>query len=367
MQEGIARYAGMQTSPEWVPAGLGNLIMVLRTGANFPLATIEEQFLGQSNTLCRTYSALVFQELGDRYGFERLKSLIEQIEKDGDWVKAIEDLCEKPLSSIDLEMRNAILQRYADFITPVNVRIAPGILMAEFADTDQAKIERAWLFLKQKRYDGALRSLDDLLDAEAPPTSALLIAGQVAFHKGDAKLARDRIHVAVQLEELRGEKIISSEDYETFGKALKELGETDAAVDAFLKAAELNPYESSEHGAYGQALELLAQQDPKPRAYYDVLAKSLPARRADAKLRLELGQWHEEQGNLEDAFVHYKSAAGIRPDWIAVHRALAPLAKRLGKLDYAYASYSVLFKRRPTDLRVKTAMLECAKALGKSD
>ena len=58
------------------------------------------------------------------------------------------------------------------------------------------------------------------------------------------------------------------------------------------------------------------------------------------------------------------SAAGIRPDWIAVHRALAPLALELGNAYQAHASYRALHLKHPRNVDVLENLVRCAKALG---
>ena len=365
IREGFARYAAQRTSSEWMPVETPGLIASLRVGVSLPLRSLEVEFIGERNPLCRAYAAAVFEEWAQRYGSERLLVLLRRLRAGEEWTAALETVFGTPLETIDAQTRAGSLKRYAHLAMPQSRRVSAEVLLDSGVQSDDARIERAALFLDLKRYDDALRALAPLLEREAPPTRAMLIAGRAAHGSGEFAKARDRILLGLELEKVRAERIATSRDYETLGLARLELEEPDEAAAAFRRAIEKAPFDSREHGAYGRLLELLGKEEPKPAEYYEVLEKRLRARRTDARGRVELAQWLEGNGDLERAFQHYKSAAGIRPEWIAAHRALAPLARQLGKLEDAYASYRVLHAKRPEDVRVLRSLAECARALGR--
>jgi tetratricopeptide (TPR) repeat protein len=166
------------------------------------------------------------------------------------------------------------------------------------------------------------------------------------------------------LEGIGMQRVSTALDHEVLGHAFRAAGRRDEAIAAFEQALLLNPNDQHEHGAFEAICELYRESDPPPDAYYEMVARQLPNQRTDATLRMELARWHEKRGELDKALEMYRSAAGIRPAWKAVHRRMAPLAHRLGHESLAFASYQFLLRDRPGDPRLVAALEEVSRVLG---
>jgi tetratricopeptide (TPR) repeat protein len=313
------------------------------------------------NPLCRPYTGLVISHWAERHGFESVLQLLARVSGGEPANAALEAQFGSPLNVLDAEARTHILDRF-DFIRlDPWMRMTPGALASTIPQTDTATVELARMYLARQRYDDAERALSPLLAREAPPTAALLLSGRAAFGQGDYVKAKEQIGLGLDLERLRSERTATSKDYESLGLALVKLGDANGARDAFRTAIVLNPLDTTENGPYAQLLSLLGEQ--KTNEYYATLEQRLLVRRADPRPRMELAQWYEAQGNPEKALQYYRSAAGIRPGWVHVHRHLAPLAQNLGMLDLAHASYRVLHLEQPEDVRILEHLTECERRL----
>ncbi|MFC1734776.1 tetratricopeptide repeat protein [Candidatus Hydrogenedentota bacterium] len=366
IRDGFARYAGGRTSREWTPVELPYLLGLLRMGFMFPLAELEREFWGEYNSLCRVYAMLVVQEWTESYGHERAVAVVSRLRPETDWIAVAEDAFGKQLEAIDAETRAGILARYQGFGIEPRSRISPKVLLQGPLLTDKSRLEAVNLYLEQKRYGDAFRHVEALLEHEEPPTRAFLLAGRIQAKKGDNKQALENIELGLAIEKARRENVAVAADYDAMGSALLALGREQEAAEAFKKAIELNPWELDDAGPFGKLVKLYDNKDPKPQEYYDIIEKGLFGRRTDAKLRQELARYYEKKGDLEKAFGTYKSIAGIRPDWVAIHRRLAEIGMKLNRFKDAHASYQMIHASRPTDKRVFEKLRECEEALAKS-
>ena len=363
MVDGMSRYAGMQHNPEWLPYRTGLIIEQLRGGVVFPLRELGNILLGELSLPARPYSALVFDVWREQYGEDQLLRLFNIMREGKGWIEATESVLGKPLAEIDKATVAAILKRYEGIkLDPAAPGGNPTLMVADNL-SKEALVQRSALFVKASRYDDALKDLKPLIEEEAPPAGALLVAGRAYLAKGDAATARKCIEKGLALDQALDTGVATAKDYGVLGAALKMSGEQNAAIEAFQKGVALNPLDDAEQSPCGQLLELLAAKNPKPQAYYDALVGRMPVRRADASARLELAQWFEERGDTAHALAWYRSAAGLRPAWADVHEALAPLALREGAAEEAYRSYRALLVARPKDTRVLEALNVCAKGL----
>ncbi|MCC6696250.1 MAG: tetratricopeptide repeat protein [Candidatus Hydrogenedentes bacterium] len=361
MREGLAHYTGSLACPEWQAPLAEPLAGFLQSGGAFPLDRIESIFVANRNPLCRPYAGLVVKHWVERYGLDSVLGLLSRVSGGESWIAAAEAQFGSPLDALDAEARAEILQRFAALRIDRPVNVTPGALASLVTQSDAAAIEGARMYLARQRYEDAERSLAPLLAQESPKAEALLLSGRAAFGRGDYAAAKERIGLGLEVESLYNATVATDKDFEVLGLSLVKLGESDEAVEAFRKSIALNPFDATENGPYGQLLTLLGEN--KSPEYYAVLEQRLPVRRADPRPRLELARWYEAQGNPEKALQHLESAAGMRPDWIEVHRELAALAMRLGKTDLAYASLRVLHRKLPEDVRVLGQLTECARIL----
>jgi tetratricopeptide (TPR) repeat protein len=364
MQEGFARHMSAAAHPEWQPLFREQLISLLRAGYSVKLEQLNAEFLGNKNPLCRAYSAMVFDFLIERHGFETVLNMLQNVAQGKEWVPALEAMCAQSIDGINQNIHESVLARFQHLgLEPQSMLSAKALLESDIK-TDSAMMARAAFYLRQHLLDNAMGSLRELIHRDTPPTRALCLAARVELERGNPVAAHGHFQVAQALETMRGEMAITAMDYEALGRILTQLGKEEAALQAFRKSIDLNPLDATEHGAYGKLLDLLHRKNPVPMEYYQILQQRLPARRADAPARMELARWYQEQGQLEEAVHYYQSAVGLRPDWISAHRTLAALALQLGDHQTAYVSNAILHKKRPVDKRVRESLLLCARALG---
>lgn len=366
MREGLAGYVASCRNPEWTPDPLAPVIAFIRLNP-LPLAQLDAGYIGEAHPLCRVYGWMVVREWAELHGEESIRALLARLGKGEDWKTAAVAVYGKPLDVLDSETRNAILDRYRNLRLPAPLPCGPDALVERAKYSDPDKILLCEMYINQQRYDDARLLLQPFLDKETPTPSALFLAGRLAQQTGEYAAARDRIRLGLQIQTLRGETLATDEDYLALGIALRELGKPDEAVEALLLAVRCNPYDDSEHGAFGTLLELLKTQEPRPAVYYEVLEQRMPGRRNDADLRLELAQWQIQQGQKEKAFHTLQSAAGLQPTWIAIHRILAPLALELNDPETAYWSYRAMHETRPRDVAILKALARCAELTGRVD
>ncbi len=363
-REGLARHEAEKANPEWQPPGIRELIVALRAGYQLPLATIETEYLGERNPLVRTYAGLVVDDWVAQKGFETVRGLLSRM-RDGEmWQQAVESIFGAPLDVVDRDTLVRVLDRYRDIRVDDTQPVGLNALVADGVPTEKSRLEMASIFFQNHRLSDAQGALAPLLEAEAPPTRALLLSGRIATAEARYEAARDQLDLGLQLEKLRNENLATAEDFAALGLALAELGSREQAVDALETAIALNPYDTAETGPSAVLLNLLASTEPKPDEYYALLESRLAATRTDIRSRFELARWLEKRGDGEAALRWYRSAAAIRPDWMEAHQALAPLAESLGHHDLACASYRIQLMKQPENVRIQQRIAACEKAMG---
>ncbi len=363
-REGLARHEAGETNSEWQAPGIRELIVALRAGYQLPLATIETEYLGERNPLVRTYAGLVVDDWVAQKGFETVRGLLDRLRDGETWQKAVESIFGASLETVDLDTRARVLEHFRDIRVDDAQPVGLNALVADGVPTEKSRLEMASIFFQNHRLSDAQGALAPLLEAEAPPTRALLLSGRIATAEARYEAARDQLDLALQLRKLRNENLATAEDFAALGKALAELGSREQAVDALEKAIALNPYDTAETGPSAVLLNLLASAEPKPDQYYALLESRLAATRTDIRSRVELARWLDKKGDAEGALRWYRSAAAIRPDWIEAHQALAPLAETLGHHGLACASYRIQLLKQPENLRIQQRIAACEKAMG---
>ncbi len=364
IREGLARHEAGKANPEWRAPGIRELIVALRAGYQLPLATIETEYLGERNPLVRTYAGLVVDDWVAQKGFETIRGLLDRLRDGETWQQATESIFGASLETVDLDTRARVLERFRDIRVDDAHPVGLNALVADGVPTEKSRLEMASIFFQNHRLSDAQGALAPLLEAEAPPTRALLLSGRIATAEARYEAARDQLDLGLQLEKLRNENLATAEDFAALGKALVELGAREQAVDALEKAIALNPYDTSKTGPSAVLLNLLASTEPKPDQYYALLESRLAATRTDIRGRVELARWLEKKGNAEEALRWYRSAAAIRPDWMEAHQALAPLAESLGYHGLACASYRIQLLKQPENLRIQKRIAACELAMG---
>ncbi len=160
------------------------------------------------------------------------------------------------------------------------------------------------------------------------------------------------------------QKVAAADKLLKQGEAALAAGRKKEAAESFRDAIAANPIDRRQFGPYARLLEILGEREPKPDEYFKVLEQRLAWRRNDAKARAELAERYEQQGEAKKAVALYQQAVGIRPSWLKVHRALAPLAAELGQFEQAYDSWRMVLRKRPRDRQTLTQLVRCAQQLG---
>ena len=252
--------------------------------------------------------------------------------------------------------------------------------------SELAKIELAETLLFNRRYDEALGALGPLLRAESPPTRAVLLEGRIAQGKGDADTAAARLRLGLELEKMRREAVSTNLDLEALGLALETQGKPAEAMEAYRRAIELDPLDARKTGAFGRLLELLKKKPPQPsndqspqgkkdagdknagdEEYYRVLEKQTLARRADPESRMNWRAGINPGGRRKRRWRSGARWPACTRTGAEAHRALAPLALKLGQPAEARASWQVLQMLRPDDPEAAAGLEECKKQLNRQD
>jgi tetratricopeptide (TPR) repeat protein len=347
---GLSGYLAMRHDREWASPYLPFVVATLRDGQKLSLDEAADESM---RPLLADYAALLFEAWAVADGEDRLMKLPAQLAAGGDWRATLEKLLNAPLKNLQREGDRRILERYAD-LAPEPLSPRRDLAFDPLASaTPQAGLEQARAFFLWQRYDDAQRCLAPLIQGDSPSPQALLLAGRVSLAQQRPDQARRQLELGLKLAAMSHAKAATAADYADLGRARLALADASGdgalrrkGIDALRQAIVSNPYDISARGA----LETVIEMGPgRVDRYYELLELGLGCRRADAGLRAELAAWSLRQGDREKALGFYRSAVGIRPDWLTTHRRLAALADDLADWPVALASYRVLHDRYPDD------------------
>ena len=221
------------------------------------------------------------------------------------------------------------------------------------------------------KLDGAKAAYQSLLKENPDDCDALHYLGLIAFQQGDYADAARLIEQAIKL---NGN--IPAFHF-NLGNAYKQLKQPDSAVDAYRKAAQLDPEFLKAYFNLGLALQAQGKLDEaaghyrkalliepdfaeaynnlgtalqtqgKPDEAIESYRKALALRPDFAEALNNLGNVLREDGRLDEAVEHYHQALVLRPDYADAHIGLAYLSLDFGKFEAAHNALSTALECRP--------------------
>jgi len=119
------------------------------------------------------------------------------------------------------------------------------------------------------------------------------------------------------------------------GRALKEQGKLEAAVETYRRALSIRPDYPEAHYNLGNAFKELGRLDEAVSSY----RKAISARPDFAEAHVNMGLVLQAQGRLEEAADSFDEAISWKPNYAGAHNNLGNVLGQLGQLDDALASY----------------------------
>lgn len=204
----------------------------------------------------------------------------------------------------------------------------------------QALQDRIRELYRAGRLDDAFAACRELIDAAPDRPDVYGFAGMVALRREDHATAVDL------LSEATARKPDFAEAHFNRGSALKALGRTEEAAQAFGRAVAARPDMVPAQHALGVALQMLERWDEAAAAYRKVLAA---APGAPEPLR-NLGMVEQRRGDRDAAEAIYRKAIAARPEWGQVHANLVTLLLERGAHERALTACDHWLACRPGDV-----------------
>lgn len=137
------------------------------------------------------------------------------------------------------------------------------------------------------------------------------------------------------------------------GLVAYEIGRTDTAVDLLGQAAVLDPLVGAVHSNFGLALMARGRRKEAEASFRRALVLG-----PQAQTHASLAQLLLEQGRLEEALTHFRSAAERNPSLAVAHAGAGETLAKLGRLPEAELAYEKAAHLDPTaDMLANHAML----------
>ncbi|MFT5357921.1 MAG: protein O-GlcNAc transferase [Polyangiales bacterium] len=140
-------------------------------------------------------------------------------------------------------------------------------------------------------------------------------------------------------------------------------GDFDSAVEAYKRAAEAEPLETSRWLDLARA-QLMADRPAEARSAFARLAALRPS---DPHPIVEMGFTHELERNYERALESYARAIEVAPESAYAHRVMGTRLLRWGQGDEAVAPLEVAFAREPSHVETAKALALAQHASGDSE
>lgn len=190
-------------------------------------------------------------------------------------------------------------------------------------------------------FDNAARLYAQVLSTVPQHAEAWHLAGVVAHQRGDHQTAIDLIGhaIEIQAESQEGE---NAEHLLNFGSALAALGRTIEAIAAIQRSIDLQPTCIAWNNL-GNARKSLGELDAALEAYERAAQKDS----SDPRPLANRGATLLEQGKLEEAARALEPALAMAPDLVQVENNLALVQTRLGNFDEAVARFVSVLQRYP--------------------
>lgn len=218
-------------------------------------------------------------------------------------------------------------------------------------------LERAVAALHERKdYTGSKALLDLLLARPTPSPDVLLAAARTA-----ARLER-WVEAAALARRSVAARPRSSEAWFVLGRALSELGDLPAAIDAYRASLERNP-EARNTRLNLAVLYGRANRDDEARALYGELLRAHP-RYAPALTNRAL--LHERAGHLDAAVADYEAAMAAAPDDADSPRRLARLLLRSGQAERARELLAEAIDRAPANPEPRLLLAEAQLVAGET-
>jgi tetratricopeptide (TPR) repeat protein len=223
---------------------------------------------------------------------------------------------------------------------------APSVRRAPSAG--EARAQRARL---EAAISGEMRRLVQLLDlaryAEVEHRAAALLKNHPNFG-----FAWKVLGVALRMQGKRALPVLQraaqllpndADAHSNLGNALREQGDTEAAVASHRRALEINPRRPDTLGNLGNALQDLRRFEEAVASY----RAALEIDPAFVEVHNNLGNALQNLGRFEDAIESYGRALELKPTYAEAHNNLGNALRNLGRLEQAIGSYRRALELRP--------------------
>ena len=234
------------------------------------------------------------------------------------------------------------------------------------SESSEALFERARELHRNQQWIEAAQCYEAILASEPENHKVLHLLGLLSHQAGDAELALDLLHKAIQLEPNE------SAYYENFGSALQALNHYDVAIDAYDVAISLNPHAFQ---ALSNRAHIHLQRGDNALAVEDFQA-AIVANPDSIESYFQLGACLEDLGKDHDAINIYSaviaraqsSAFRDKPEardemLLAAHINQALCLSRLGEADRALETIQVAIVIAPDHALANTTLAHALRDL----
>lgn len=195
--------------------------------------------------------------------------------------------------------------------------------------------------LQDNAFQEALVEFREAEKADPKDTKALFAMGHAHYSQGDYAQARSAMERVLAIDKGNGEAL----NY--LGNILEKQGETDAALDAFSRAAQIPDYRTPHFALHNQA-RILLQKGERAEAEQALLAavrrvpEYYPARADLARLYLDDGRW-------ADSVAQWRTFIDLRPDLAEAHYHLGRAYMGLNQIGPARTELNTFIEQAGPD------------------